>query len=220
MKDDREIYSYDEVVKEFDEKRIGVSGAVFDVQKLEWLNQQYLIKNIPQEDLWSRLKEWRFNETFMQKLMPLCHSRIKTFSEFIELCDFFFINKMPYTEALFCSKGTSKQQVGFMLQGMLYHLEEKENWNAEAIKEASHTVAEVFGAHHKKQVMPALFASLMGKLQGPPLFDSAEILGKDLTRARLLKAIEFLGGISNKKLHSLKSGWENKNCREFFAEEC
>ena len=62
MTGDREIYSLDEIIKEFDYKRIGVSGAVFDVQKLEWINQQYLIKNIPVDKLWDRIKAWSFND--------------------------------------------------------------------------------------------------------------------------------------------------------------
>ena len=53
----------------------------------------------------------------------------------------------------------------------------------------------------------------MGKLQGPPLFDSFAILGKDRCRARLLKAMEFLGGISNKKMDALKKGWERRDCK-------
>jgi glutamyl-tRNA synthetase len=61
--------------------------------------------------------------------------------------------------------------------------------------------------------MPILFASIMGKLQGPPLFDSVAILGKDRARARFLKTIEFLGGISNKKMDALKKGWDHKDCK-------
>ena len=61
--------------------------------------------------------------------------------------------------------------------------------------------------------MPLLFATFMGKLQGPPLFDSVGILGKDRTRARLLKSIEFLGGISNKKMDALKKAWDKKEAK-------
>ena len=67
--------------------------------------------------------------------------------------------------------------------------------------------------------MPLLFASLMGKLQGPPLFDSAGILGKDRIRARLLKSIEFLGGISNKKNDLLKKAWQNKDATHLMEPE-
>jgi glutamyl-tRNA synthetase len=218
MPGDREMYSFEEIVKEFDASRIGVSGAVFDIQKLEWLNQQYLIKNIPVDKLWERLQEWRFNDDYMSKLIPLCHSRIKTFGDFIELCDFFFINHLNYTDEIFTSKGLSKLQAAMILQGMIWHMDENENWKSSGVQQASQSVAEIFGVHHKKGVMPILFAGLMGKNQGPPLFDSAEILGKDLTRARLLKSIEFLGGLSNKKMASLKKEWDQKDCKEIFAE--
>lgn len=213
MTGDREIYSLDEIIKEFDVKRIGVSGAVFDVQKLEWINQQYLIKNIPQDQLWDRLKAWNFNDQFMQRLMPLCHTRIKTFGEFMELCDFFFINNLKYTPQLFDIKGCNAELACVLLQGLIWKMDEQEDWASKGINEASRYVAEVFGVHHKKVLMPLLFASLMGKQQGPPLFDSVEILGKDRTRARLLNTMTFLGGISNKKMDALKKCWAKKDCK-------
>jgi glutamyl-tRNA synthetase len=100
---------------------------------------------------------------------------------------------------------------------MIWHMDEQENWGSGGINQASRSVAEIFDLNHKKIIMPILFASLMGKLQGPPLFDSIEILGKDRTRARLLGAIEFLGGISNKKMDALKKAWEKKDCKGLIA---
>ncbi len=207
MTGDQEIYSLEEVIKSFDSKRIGVSGAVFDVQKLDWINQQYIIKNIPQEALWDRLKQWNFSDAFMQRLMPLCHSRIKTFGDFMALCDFFFINHLNYTQELFNIKNVPNQLACQILQTIIWHLEEHDNWSGESINEASRAAAAFLDVHHKKAVMPVLFASLMGKLQGPPLFDSAEILGKDITRARFLNTMQFLGGLSNKDSAALKQKW-------------
>jgi len=217
MTGDREVYNLDEIIREFDVKRIGVSGAVFDIQKLEWLNQQYLIKNIPQDKLWERIRAWSFNDAYMQKLMPLCHTRIKTFGEFMELCDFFFINHLNYTPQLFEVKGYTPEQACFLLQAILWQLDEQEDWSSHGMNQASRVVSEAFGIHHKKTLMPLLFASLMGKLQGPPLFDSAEILGKDRTRARLLGAINFMGGISNKKMDALKKAWHKKDGKALMA---
>ncbi|HRD55611.1 MAG TPA: glutamate--tRNA ligase [Parachlamydiaceae bacterium] len=216
MTKDREIYSTDEIIQEFDFKRIGVSGAVFDVQKLDWINQQYLIKNVPVENLWNRLREWNFSDAYMAKLMPLCHSRIKTFGDFMDLCDFFFINNLKYTKELFTIKGLENEQVALILQAMIWHMDENENWGSSGVADASRFIAEICGINHKKMIMPALFASLMGKLQGPPLFDSAAILGKDRVRARLLNSIEFLGGISKKKLDLFKKEWDKKNCKSLF----
>ncbi|MGH2638420.1 MAG: glutamate--tRNA ligase, partial [Rhabdochlamydiaceae bacterium] len=98
MPNDQEMYSLDQIIAAFDPKRIGISGAFFDVQKLDWLNQQYLINTVPVDQLWTKIRNWGFNDEFMQKLMPLCHTRIKTFAEFIELCSFFFVNHLPYTQ--------------------------------------------------------------------------------------------------------------------------
>ncbi|CUI15900.1 glutamyl-tRNA synthetase [Candidatus Protochlamydia naegleriophila] len=219
MTGDREIYSLDDIIQEFDYKRIGVSGAVFDVQKLDWVNQQYLIKNIPVDQLWNRMKEWSFNDEFMQRLMPLCHSRIKTFGDFMDLFNFLFINHIHYSDSLFEVKDLAKEQVCYLIQAIIWRLDELENWTGSGVNQASREVAEIFGVNHKKVIMPILFGSLMGKTQGPPLFDSVTILGKDRTRARFLKAMEFLGGISNKKMSSLKKAWQEKSGQALMAKE-
>lgn len=218
MPGDKEIYPLEEIIKNFEAKRIGVSGAVFDTTKLDWMNQQYLINNIPQEKLWDRLRGWHYSDEFMQKLMPLAHSRIKTFGEFMELCDFFFINHLRYTPELFAVKGLPNDIRPYILQCHIWHMDAIENWGREGMHEASRHVSEVFGVHHKKVIIPLLFASLMGKLQGPPLFDSTELLGKDRTRARLLQSIDFLGGISNKKMDALKKGWDKKDLKSLVEE--
>lgn len=212
MPNDQEIYSVEELIKAFDPKRIGVSGAYFDIQKLDWINQQYIIKNIPEEQLWNRIREWGFQDNFMQKLMKLCHTRIKTFAEFMELCQFFFIHHIPLTQEGLCPKETSAEKTAAILQAIIWSMEEQENWTREGIDTASRQVAEVFKVHHKKIIIPILFTAITGKQQGPPLFDSVDLLGKDRTRARLLQAIEFLGGISNKKMSLLTKGWKEKDC--------
>lgn len=219
MPGDREIYSFDEIVKDFDYKRIGVSGAVFDVQKLDWMNQQYLIKLIPVDQLWDRIKAWSFNDAFMAKLMPLCHSRIKTFGDFMDLFDFMFINHLKYSDALFHVKDLSKEQSCYLIQAIIWRLDELENWGSTTLNQASREVADIFGINHKKVLMPLLFASMMGKTQGPPLFDSAGLLGKDRMRARFLRAMEFLGGISNKHMHALKKGWDERKCHHLMMKD-
>lgn len=204
MKDDKEIYSLDELVKEFEPGRIGVSGAVFDVQKLDWLNQQYLINGVPEHKLWDRLKEWQFNDAFMHKLMPLVHSRIKTFSEFMQLCDFFFINQVPLNREALCPKETTPEQSAMVLQGIIWAMDELEDWGRSGIEKASQKVAALLGVNHKKVVIPILFNTIMGKTFGPPLYDSVAILGKDRTRVRILRAIELLGGLTSKQLDHLR----------------
>ncbi|MBS0603695.1 MAG: glutamate--tRNA ligase [Verrucomicrobia bacterium] len=214
MPGDKEIYPLDEIMREFDPKRIGVSGAFFDVQKLDWINQQYLINTISEDKLWDRMKEWIYNDDFMKKLMPLCHTRIKTFGEFMQLCYFFFVNHIDYTDELLVPAGQTKEKIAMILQAIIWSMDEQENWKRAGIEKAAQDVTEAFGVQMKKVTIPILYGSLTGKKHGPPLYDSVDILGKDRTRARLLNAIEFLGGISKKKLDALTKGWAKKDCKE------
>jgi len=213
MPGEKEVYALEEIIEEFDESRIGKSGAFFDIRKLEWLNQQYLINKVPEEALWDRICEWGFNDALMDKLMPLCHTRIKTFGEFIELCDFFFINHIQLTKEGLCPK-ISEESGASILQAIIWSLDEQENWGRLGIEKAARDVAEAFGVNLKKVVIRLLYVALTGKPQGPPLFDSVQILGKDRTRARLLQAIEFLGGISKKKVALLQKAWLAKECAD------
>ncbi len=192
MPEDKEIYSIAELITAFDPKRIGVSGAIFDVQKLDWLNQQYIINQIPENELWDHIKAWSFNDAFMQKLMPLIRMRIKTFSDFMELCSFFFTQHVHLSKDLLCPRALTGEQSIAILQGMIAFMDAHENWEREGIENASRDVAEKLGIHHKKDLMPLLFAALMGRQSGPPFFDSAALIGKERLRARFLTAIQFL----------------------------
>jgi glutamyl-tRNA synthetase len=214
MPNDKEIYSLEEIMAAFDPKRIGVSGAFFDVLKLDWVNQQYLINHIPENQLWEKIKEWTFNDAFMQRLMPLVHTRIKTFAEFMELSNFLFINHITYTDELLCPAQIAKEKAAAMLQCVIWSLDEQENWGRSGIEKASHDVATAFDINYKKAMIPILYGSIMGKKSGLPLFDSVELLGKDRARARFLRSIDFLGSISNKKIDLLTKAWAKRSCQD------
>ncbi|KKM14527.1 hypothetical protein LCGC14_1705230 [marine sediment metagenome] len=218
-KDEKEIYSFEEFVKDFDPTRIGKSGAFFDIQKLDWLNQQYIINTLSEKDLLNKLKAWQFNDEFFQKILPLCHTRMKTLTEFFELVDFMFINHLNYTDELFTPKKITKDEAIFILYTFMMLLEKQDILKSENIEKASHELSNLFQINHKKIVMPLLFAAIQGKKFGPPLFKSAEILKKDRIRARLLTAIEFLGSISNKKIALLKEELQKNDLSGFIKQK-
>jgi glutamyl-tRNA synthetase len=211
MPGDEEIYSLSSIIEKFDGSRIGKSGAFFDIQKLEWLNQKYLIEKTTENDLWEKIHDWAFSPKLMKQLMPLVHTRIKTYADFFSLCDFFFINDLQLSQELLCPKSLSPEQASMIIQCILWALEES-SWKAEDIDKATHLTAERLSVHHKKHVMPIMFAAIMGKKFGPPLYASVEILGKERTRARLMHAMKFLGGLSKKKMDKLKTAWEAGDC--------
>ena len=217
MPDDQEMYSLEEITKKFELNRVGKSGAVFDVKKLDWLNQQYMIKSIDLKDLWPRIKNWGFNDEFMEKLMPLVQTRIKTFGDFMDLCQFFFINHIHYTKELLCPRKITEEESAFILQALVWGLDKEEDWSRDGFEKCAHQLAELFGVNFKKEIIPILFATIMGSRTGPPLFDSFEILGQHRARARILTAIEFLGGISNKKMKPLKGCWDSGDCKNMIT---
>ena len=215
MPGDKELYGLDEIIQAFDPKRIGTSGAFFDMQKLSWVNQRKIIETIPDTDLWKKILSWGFSDAFMEKLMPLIHPRVKTFADFFQLCDFFFINDLKISSELLCPKNISPETIALVYQSMIWQMDEQEDWSGLGLEKASHAAAELFDLQHKKVIMPMLFGAIMGKQSGPPLFDSVTLLGKDRTRVRLMTAIDCLGGLSNKKLDAFKKAWSKKDCKGF-----
>lgn len=211
MPDGREIYSLDEIIESFDPKRIGISGAFFDIQKLNWLNQQRIIRDLTPDQLWNRLKSWMFGDKTMLKLMPLCHTRIKTLSEVMELADFLFIDHLPYSKELLCPKGFDEIQTKQMLQTAVWQFDEQEDWRSSGVDRGSRELALKWDIPLKKGIIPALYSSLMGKRHGLPLFETMDLLGKERMRARLMRAIEFLGSLSTKQLRELQKAW-NQDC--------
>lgn len=209
MPEDKEVYDLCSLEQEFDIKRIGTSGAVFDIKKLDWLNQQYLVEKVPQDQLWQRISEWGFNDDFMGKLMPLIYNRIKTFGDFFSLCSFFFVNEISYNKDLFVFKNSySEEEVIMLCQVMVHEIDTTVDFDRDYFFNLSKQVSKFFDLNHKKIIMPILFGSIMGKHQGPPFFDSLILLGKDRARVRFLKVIEFLGGISIKKSSKLIEEWQ------------
>lgn len=215
MGDNQEIYSVDELIKSFNVDRIGASGAFFDLMKLDWINQHYLIHSASSANLWEYLKGWQFNDRFMNQLMPMCQTRIKTLSDFMELCGFFFIRHVALTEKLLLPFSISRETGACMIQAIIWHMDQNEDWSKSGIENASKAVAKAFTVNHKKVIMRLLFVAITGKISGPPLFQSIEILGKYRTRARLLAAIEFLGGLSGKQYQLLEKHWKSGDCTLF-----
>lgn len=217
MPEDKEIYSLQELIQAFDPKRIGTSGAVFDINKLKWLNQHYIIHELKEDDLITRVNEWMFNEKTLVPLAKLAHSRIKTLSDFFALSDFIFIEEVQLSSELLSPKNLCPQESAAILQAMIWKLDEMEDWSSQGFEKGSKELAQAIGVNHKKVIMPLLYASIMGKKAGLPLFSSMDILGKARARARFLQAINFLGALSNKVLKSWEQAYKAGQAQEFFA---
>lgn len=203
MEGDQEIYTLDEIIQTFNPKRIGTSGAVFDIRKLDWMNKNYLSHQETSESLLQELKQWLWNDDFVLRILPLCQTRMATLSEFISLSNFFFILTPNYTVEELLPPSLSKEQAALLLYAFVKYIESDDLWIKDHFYLGSKWLSETFHVHHKKGIIPLLYVAITGKKQGLPLFDSMEILGKPRVRSRLLHAETLLGGVTKKIKNSI-----------------
>ena len=121
MPDEREKFSLQEMVDNFDLKRVSLGGPIFDIEKLSWLNGQWL-RDLPVEEFAARVQKWAFNSEYMMKIAPHVQGRVETFSQVAPLAGFFFAGGVNPDAKLFESKKLSGDQVRQLMQLILWKL--------------------------------------------------------------------------------------------------
>ncbi|MFH1759450.1 MAG: glutamate--tRNA ligase [Patescibacteria group bacterium] len=175
---EKEIFTQEEMIKEFNLKRVQKGGAVFDVDKLNWLNNQY-IKTMANIELAQKLdlKQDEFN----LKVIALVKERLVKLSDFKELTHFFY--QLPdYPEKMLVWKNNTKENALKQLQ-TLYEL--GNNINEENVK----PLADQEG---RGEVLWPLRVALSGQEKSPGPYEIMEVLGKEEVLRRVEIAIEKL----------------------------
>ncbi len=202
-KGDKEILGIGELIKEFDLKRVQKAGAVFNLEKLEWLNGQY-IKTLPPEELAERIKNFipeswlnENNKEILIKAISLEKERIKKLSDFKESADFFF-GLPDYDEKLLAWPRPTgeefimnKEKTSANLKLLSEEIDKmfKADFTKEKIEETIVPLTAVWG---RGDLLWPLRAALSGKEASPGPFEIMEVLGKEETLKRLQMAIEKL----------------------------
>ena len=193
----KEIFSLKDLAQNFSFERIVKSGPVFNLEKLDWLNGEYIRKKNLLE-LSESLKNWA-NETkfkiraqsddHLLQILSLIQERMKKLSEFGELSDFFFIT--PPVDPNLLLAGQGKGEVKTQLAGALEALKETGGWQAQKLEKLIRQLAEDLSLKAPRLFMSMRIA-LTGKTATPPLFETMEVLGKEATVARLQKVLASL----------------------------
>jgi len=197
MPDEREKFSLQEMVDNFDLTRVSLGGPIFDIEKLSWLNGQWL-RDLPVQEFASRVQTWALNPDYMMKIAPHVQGRVETFSQIAPLAGFFFAGGVNPDAKLFESKKLSGDQVRQLMQLILWKLESLRQWEKDSITATIQAVVESLGLK-LRDAMPLMFAAITGQASSVSVLDAMEILGPDLTRFRLRQAIDLLGGVSKKE---------------------
>ena len=194
---EREIFSLDELIEEFSLKGISKSPAIFDMQKLSWLNGEY-IRNLSIEDLHKKAlpyyeKAITRKDIDLFKVSKLIQTRIEKLTEIPEILD--FIDELPeYEMDLYSHKKmkTTPEMAAVNLKEILPILEDVDEWNEERIHDALFALIERLGVKNGQILWP-LRVAVSGKQSTPGGgIELAELLGKDETIRRIKKGIELL----------------------------
>jgi glutamyl-tRNA synthetase len=194
--DERELFTLKELKKVFSLERVAKKGAVFDVDKLRWMNGVYLRK-FSAEELFERARPWLERAGIVGKeddervalaraALALEHDKVKTLGEAPYLVEFFFTGEIEYDDR--ATKNLLKLPGGVdMLRDVAELCAALPDFTAEALEKSVRALAEEKGMSAGK-VIHAMRAALSGRTTGPSLFEMAALMGQERVVKRLMKA--------------------------------
>jgi nondiscriminating glutamyl-tRNA synthetase len=194
---EEELYSKEEFIKIFDANRLSKSPALFDTNKLTWMNNQYMKKievdrvlelsmphlvkaGVLSESLTDEEHQWA------RGLVSLLQEKMSFAAEIVELSDMFFKEEAEYEED--AKEVLTGETVPEVLKAFSEELEKLDNFKADEIKAAMKAVQKSTGQKGKNLFMP-IRAAVSGQTHGPDLPQAIELLGKVKVLNRIQKII-------------------------------
>lgn len=206
LQDEAEKFPLMRMIDEFDWNRMTPGAPVFDPQKLEWLNGRWIREDLDEDALVERLQEWGLGADFLKKLMPLVQERLTSFSQLLPMAGFLLSGTLALTEEDFAHKKLTAEEIRRILQLSIWCLEGQKKWQSEEIARGLKQISAHLDLGLRDFLFP-LFVAVSGSPVSLPLFSSMEVLGPDMTRARLRHALALLGGLSKKQLKRLEKDY-------------
>ena len=200
-KDNREILSTDQMIELFSLEGVNSSNPVFDPEKLEWMNGEYIrsyddqkflelvLPFLIKENLITSAKA-KQNWDWLLRIVRLLKERCKTLKDFAEKGKYFFKFDYRY-EPKAASKHFNSPEAGNRLSLFVDRLSGLDSLEKPKIEEALRGLAD------EMKIKPAALIHMVrlattGTTAGPPLFDLLELLGKEKVVKRIEKAVEFI----------------------------
>lgn len=192
---DQEIYSLDELIKAFSVERLHSTPAIFDIDKLTWMNGIYL-RNKTLDEFYELAKPYLKDvkeDLDLKEICAILQPRVATLTEIVEMVDFF--NELPeYDNELYVNK-KMKTNVEIALQSLKLSkdlLSNMTDWSQEKIHDELMDLAKREGLKNGQLLFP-LRVALTGKKFTPGgAIEIAHILGKEETLNRIEKGIDQL----------------------------
>ena len=194
--DNNEIFTLDELIADFDYKRISKSPAVFDYTKLKWMNGEYIKKmdfDAYYEKALPYIEKAVTRDIDKKKLAEICKTRIEVFPDICDLLD--FLEELPdYDIEMYTHKKmkTNAETSLSVLKELLPVLEAQEDYSNDALYQLLIEQVEKMGVKNGYVLWPVRTA-VSGKQMTPAgATEIMELLGKEESIARIKKGIEKL----------------------------
>ena len=187
---EQELFSLTDLVKEFSLEKVQTGGGVFNIEKLDWYNREY-IKKMPEEKILSEIQKYLdVSSHVLVRGMPSIIERISKFSDLSDEAEFGFYKAVPeYDATNLIWKRSDKEKTLVHLEKTKELLSKSDFDSADTIKASIWDYAESVG---RGDVLWPLRYALSGKDKSPDPFTLAYIFGKDETLERIEKAISKL----------------------------
>lgn len=185
---DEEIFSLKDLEEKFDIADVGKSAAVFNPEKLLWLNGHWIRQYDPKKLLTATrpFLEKRglaiADEAYAERALVACQEKVKTLVELAELADFFFRDSVTVSEE---ARKKGLDEAGLqILKDILPELSKLTDWNHDTVAACLNGFAESRGLKLGKVAQP-LRSALTGSTVSPGIFDVIAILGKERAEKRI-----------------------------------
>ena len=199
LDDKTEMFTRGELIRHFSIERIGKTGAIFNRQKLEWMNGVY-IRALAPSDLARRMGPFLeaseaipkpVHGGYLEHIAPLVQDRLKVLTESAGLIDFFFMDTVQHDPGQLVGKGMDQPGTLKALDRVHLALEPLASFDATALEGTLRPMAEPL-VLKTGQLFGAVRAAVTGRTVAPPLFETMVVLGKERCLQRIAAATETL----------------------------
>jgi glutamyl-tRNA synthetase len=188
--DDKEFYYINELIEKFTLERVNKAGAIFNIEKLNWLNEVHIrnkpnaeILNMLKQELFkSKYKESLFNDGYLLKVIEAMKERVSFIKDFIEKCTYFYEQPKEFDESVI--KKRWRKDTPEQLSKLKEQFINLVNPSREDYEQALKKTAEDLNIGNGKLIHPLRLA-VSGTGSGPGVFDIVDTLGKDETISRI-----------------------------------
>lgn len=196
--DNQEMFTLDELTRAFSIDGISKSPSIFDYDKLEWFNGEYIRKMSPEEFTSYAMPYYKEAVTSRElpwdKLCGILQQRVTRFTQIPEIIDFF--DKLPeYDAEMFVNKKskTNLENAPVMLKAVTDRLTALESWDKDSIHDCLINLAQELEVKNGTVMWPARIAAAGKKVTPGGAVEILEILGRDESLARLNLGLKKLG---------------------------